>query len=59
MFCSAGVRVKGYFVWTLLDDFEWASGYTIRFGMTYVDFKNNLKTLLKESAIWFNNFLKT
>ncbi|XP_022154063.1 cyanogenic beta-glucosidase-like [Momordica charantia] len=56
---NAGVRVKGYFVWTLLDDFEWASGYTIRFGMTYVDFKNNLKTLLKESAIWFNNFLKT
>ncbi|XP_008450457.2 cyanogenic beta-glucosidase-like [Cucumis melo] len=55
---QAGVRVKGYFAWSFLDNFEWASGYVIRFGLTYIDYKNNLKRIPKLSAKWFENFLK-
>ncbi|KAJ4950554.1 hypothetical protein NE237_027386 [Protea cynaroides] len=55
---KAGVDVKGFFVWTLLDDFEWDVGFTVRFGMNYVDFNNGLKRYPKESALWFKNFLK-
>ncbi|GAB2300181.1 hypothetical protein Dimus_038607 [Dionaea muscipula] len=52
-----GANVKGYFVWSFLDDFEWNSGYTVRFGVTLVDFKNGLKRYLKRSAFWFMNFI--
>ncbi|KAL0308899.1 UNVERIFIED_CONTAM: Beta-glucosidase 12, partial [Sesamum radiatum] len=37
-----GVNVKGFFAWSLLDNFEWGSGYTQRFGICYIDYKNNL-----------------
>ncbi|KAI7982189.1 Beta-glucosidase 12 [Camellia lanceoleosa] len=53
-----GANVKGYFAWSLLDNFEWNSGYTVRFGINYVDFKNGLKRYPKLSAKWFKNFLK-
>ncbi|KAL5766730.1 hypothetical protein ACOSP7_017347 [Xanthoceras sorbifolium] len=53
-----GVNVKGYFVWSLLDNLEWSWGYTLRFGMNYVDFKNGLKRYPKLSAQWFTNFLR-
>ncbi|KAL8040531.1 hypothetical protein ABFX02_10G104500 [Erythranthe guttata] len=53
-----GARVKGYFVWSLVDNYEWAEGYTVRFGMIYVDYKNGLTRYPKISAIWFMNFLK-
>ncbi|KAK3224019.1 hypothetical protein Dsin_011044 [Dipteronia sinensis] len=52
-----GVNVKAYYVWSFLDDFEWDSGYTARFGLTYVDFKNNLTRHLKDSAFWYKRFL--
>ncbi|XP_030967131.1 beta-glucosidase 17-like isoform X3 [Quercus lobata] len=55
---SAGVDVRGYFVWSFLDDFEWESGYTIRFGIIYVDYKNGLTRYMKRSAFWFKNFLQ-
>ncbi|XP_056694787.1 beta-glucosidase 12-like [Spinacia oleracea] len=53
-----GVNVKGYFVWSLLDDFEWSSGYTVRFGIYYIDYKDGLKRYPKLSAFWFKNFLQ-
>lgn len=56
--CRDGVDVRGYYVWSFLDNFEWDSGYTYRFGITYVDFKNGLKRQLKNSGLWFKNFLQ-
>ncbi|XP_037495946.1 beta-glucosidase 12 [Jatropha curcas] len=53
-----GVNVKGYFAWSLLDNFEWNSGYTVRFGINYVDYKNGLKRYPKLSARWFKKFLR-
>lgn len=56
-FCSEKVDVKGYFVWSWCDNFEWCEGYTVRFGLIYIDFMNNLTRQPKNSAIWFQNFL--
>lgn len=53
-----GVNVKGYFVWTLMDNFEWAEGYFPRFGLIYVDFETQQR-IIKDSGIWFSKFLKT
>ena len=39
-----GVPVKGYFVWSLLDNYEWADGYTRRFGIVHVDFETQKRT---------------
>ncbi|XP_012831331.1 PREDICTED: beta-glucosidase 13-like [Erythranthe guttata] len=52
-----GVNVKGFFAWSFLDNFEWVSGYTIRFGLCYVDHENGLKRIPKQSALWFKNWL--
>uniref|UniRef100_A0A7N2LC35 Beta-glucosidase n=1 Tax=Quercus lobata TaxID=97700 RepID=A0A7N2LC35_QUELO len=52
-----GVKVKGYYVWSFQDDFEWDAGFTARFGLTYIDYKDNLKRHLKYSAYWFKSFL--
>ena len=47
-----GADVRGYFVWSLLDNFEWASGYDKRFGMVHVDF-DTLERTVKDSARWY------
>jgi beta-glucosidase/6-phospho-beta-glucosidase/beta-galactosidase len=52
-----GVRLKGYFVWSLLDNFEWASGYTKRFGIHHVDFASGERTP-KASARWFRQVIE-
>ncbi|KAK9912328.1 hypothetical protein M0R45_036196 [Rubus argutus] len=52
-----GVRVKGYYAWSFWDDFEWDAGYTVGFGFTLVDVKDNLKRYLKYSAYWYKMFL--
>jgi beta-glucosidase len=53
---NEGVDIKGYFTWSLIDNFEWAEGYEPRFGLIHVDFVTKKRTL-KESAQWFNQFL--
>ncbi|KAL0772370.1 PREDICTED: beta-glucosidase 16-like isoform X2 [Brassica oleracea var. oleracea] len=55
---SMGVNVKGYFAWSLMDNFEWSEGYTVRFGIVYVDFRNGRKRYPKKSAKWFRRLLK-
>jgi beta-glucosidase len=52
-----GAPVAGYFVWSLLDNFEWAQGYSQRFGIVYVDFETQLR-LPKDSAIWYNQVIR-
>ncbi|KAI3443432.1 hypothetical protein Pfo_000097 [Paulownia fortunei] len=52
-----GVNLKGYFLWSLFDNYEWAEGYTVRFGIYYVDYVNGLIRYPKTSAIWYMNFL--
>jgi beta-glucosidase len=54
---NEGVALKGYFAWSFMDNFEWASGYDKRFGLHHVDFKT-LKRTPKKSAIWFKEFIK-
>lgn len=53
-----GVNVKGYFVWTFLDNFEWAEGYYPRFGLVHVDFQTQ-KRIVKSSGHWYARFLKS
>lgn len=52
-----GIKLKGYFAWSLFDNFEWASGYSVRFGINYIDYKT-LKRIPKASALWFKKIIK-
>ncbi|XP_058070349.1 beta-glucosidase 6 [Magnolia sinica] len=54
-----GCDVKGYFVWSLLDNWEWAAGYTSRFGLYFVDYKDKLKRYPKDSVQWFKTLLNS
>ncbi len=53
---AQGVDVRGYFYWSLLDNFEWNSGYAKRFGLVYVDYATQ-KRSLKDSAYWYRDFI--
>jgi beta-glucosidase len=53
----SGVKVSGYFVWSLLDNFEWACGFSKRFGLIYVDFATQ-KRYLKDSAYWYERVIR-
>jgi beta-glucosidase len=55
---AAGVDVRGYFAWSLLDNFEWAWGYAKRFGIVYVDYATQRRTL-KNSARWYAEVIRT
>lgn len=55
---SEGVPVKGYFCWSLLDNYEWADGYEKRFGITYVDFKTQKRTP-KLSSHFYKQVIRT
>lgn len=54
---EAGVPLEAFFVWSFLDNFEWAFGYTRRFGVVYVDFSTQ-ERIMKESARWYQEFLR-
>lgn len=54
---NEGLKIDGYFIWTLTDNFEWAEGYHPRFGIVYVDFETQ-KRIIKSSGRWFADFLK-
>ena len=53
---SEGIDVRGYFVWSLLDNFEWAEGYTQRFGIVHVDYPTQQRTP-KDSATWYKEVI--
>lgn len=53
---QSGVPLKGYFVWSLLDNFEWGQGYSQRFGLVYVDYPTQ-RRFKKDSALWYQRFL--
>ena len=52
-----GVPLKGYFIWSLMDNFEWSYGYSKRFGLVYVDYKTQ-KRIVKKSGEWFAQVVK-
>ena len=51
-----GAPVRGYFVWSLLDNFEWANGYSRRFGLLYVDYRT-LERVPKSSFYWYRDLI--
>lgn len=53
-----GADVRAYFLWSILDNFEWAEGYRERFGITHVDFQTRKRTL-KDSALWYRDVIAT
>lgn len=55
---NEGVPCKGYFYWSILDNFEWAYGYSKRFGLVHVDYPTQKRTL-KDSALWYKDVIKS
>jgi beta-glucosidase len=53
---QAGVPLRGYFLWSLMDNFEWSMGYTLRYGLAFVDYKTQCRTL-KQSGQWVSQFI--
>ncbi|MEO3809807.1 GH1 family beta-glucosidase [Sphaerisporangium sp. B11E5] len=54
---QAGADLRGYLVWSLLDNFEWAEGYTKRFGLVHVDYATQ-RRLPKDSAVWYRDVIR-
>jgi beta-glucosidase len=54
---TAGADVRGYYLWSFMDNFEWAWGYSQRFGIVHVDYDTLVRTP-KDSAIWFRDVIK-
>ena len=54
---SLGADVRGYFVWSLLDNFEWDAGYAVRFGLIYIDYPTQ-RRIPKASFDWYRELIK-
>jgi beta-glucosidase len=48
--------VRGYYAWSLLDNFEWAEGYSQRFGLVYVDYPTQ-RRIIKKSGYWYRDII--
>lgn len=56
--CSEdGTDIRGYFLWSLMDNFEWHSGYAERFGIIYVDYKSQ-RRIIKDSGYWYRQMIQ-
>jgi beta-glucosidase len=56
--CADGVDVRGYFQWSIMDNFEWAEGYRERFGLVYVDYPTQ-RRIPKDSAYWYKGVIES
>ncbi|MEX0876127.1 MAG: GH1 family beta-glucosidase [Phycisphaerales bacterium] len=56
--CDEGVDVRGYFQWSIMDNFEWAEGYALRFGLVYVDYRT-LQRIPKDSYHWYADVISS
>ncbi len=56
--CEDGVDVQGYFQWSIMDNFEWAQGYALRFGLVYIDY-TTLQRIPKDSYHWFARVIES
>lgn len=54
---ASGMKISGYFVWSLMDNYEWASGYGPRFGLIFIDYAGNQDRTTKKSYVWYRNFV--
>lgn len=54
--CEEGIDVRGYFLWSLLDNFEWQAGYSQRFGIVYVDYPTQQR-IVKDSGLWYKEVI--
>ena len=54
--CDTGIDIRGYFLWSLMDNFEWAEGYTQRFGIVHVDYTTQQR-IPKDSALWYKGVI--
>ncbi len=52
-----GAKLAGYFIWSLMDNFEWAHGFTKRFGIIYTDYQTQ-KRIMKDSALWYKKVIE-
>ena len=54
---AEGADVRGYFHWSLMDNFEWSYGYAMRFGMVHIDYETLVRTP-KDSAYWYRDVIR-
>lgn len=54
---DAGVDVRGYFHWSLMDNFEWAAGFSQRFGLVHIDYETQKRTP-KDSYYWYQELIR-
>lgn len=53
-----GADIRGYFIWSLIDNFEWQHGYSKRFGIIYINYETQ-ERILKDSALWYRDLIRT